>query len=295
MMQYTIENELFTVVIDSKGAELSSMRSKSSGTEYVWQADPSIWARHAPILFPFVGRLKDKTYTVGGTEYTITQHGFGRDLEFVCTAQTDTSIDFTLTPNDYTRPMYPFDFVLTVRYTLDGNTLKKEHITTNNGDTDMYYEVGGHDAYNVALEPEEKMADYYVDFGEGDAVYPLINDDTLMITKEKRTVPLQDGRLYLTSELFVLDALILDDVKTRSVSVKSDTSAHCIRMDFEDFPYLGIWSKYTGTDTNYVCIEPWSTLPDAAYLDHALENKVGVRCLKPGATETLAFSTTITE
>ena len=64
MMQYTIENELFTVVIDSKGAELSSMRSKASGTEYVWQADPSIWARHAPILFPFVGRLKDKTYTV---------------------------------------------------------------------------------------------------------------------------------------------------------------------------------------------------------------------------------------
>lgn len=294
-MQYTIQNEQFTVVIDSKGAELSSMKSKASGTEYVWQADPSIWARHAPVLFPFVGRLKNKKYTVSGTEYTITQHGFGRDLEFSCTEQTDTSIAFTLTPNDYTKPMYPFDFAFTVRYTLEGNTLKKEHITTNNGDADLYYEVGGHDAYNVAFEPDEKMADYYVDFGEGDAIHPLVNDDALMLTKEKRDVPLQNGRLYLTGELFALDALILDDLKTRSVSVKSNTSAHCIRMDFEDFPYLGIWSKYTGSDTNYVCIEPWSTLPDAAYLDYALENKIGVRCLNPGATETLTFSTTITE
>ena len=71
-MQYTIGNEQFTVIIDSKGAELSSMKSKAHGTEYVWQADPSIWARHAPILFPIVGRLKDKKYTVGGKEYTIT-------------------------------------------------------------------------------------------------------------------------------------------------------------------------------------------------------------------------------
>ncbi|MDO4174877.1 MAG: aldose 1-epimerase family protein [Eubacteriales bacterium] len=294
-MQYTIENERFVVTIDSKGAELSSMRAKVSGTEYVWQADPAIWGRHAPILFPIVGRLKDKTYRVGGEAYTITQHGFGRDLEFACTAQSEHSIDFTLTPNAYTKHMYPYDFALTVRYTLEQDTLKKEHITTNNGDTDMYYEVGGHDAYRVALEPGEVMADYYVDFGEGDAIHPLINDESLMITKEKRDVPLQDGKLYLTSDLFALDALILDDIKVRSVSVKSDKSAHCIRMDFADFPYLGIWSKYTGTDTNYVCIEPWSTLPDAAYLDHDLENKVGVRCLKPGETETLVFSTTITQ
>lgn len=292
-MQYTIKNEQFTVVLDSKGAELHSMKSVKSGIEYVWQADPSIWARHAPILFPIIGRLKDKTYTVDGKAYTITQHGFGRDLEFSCTEQTAHSISFTLMPDAYTKQMYPFDFMLTVRYTLDGSTLKKEHIITNNSDTDMYYEVGGHDAYNVALEPDETMADYYIDFGEGNAIHPLINDEALMITKEKRDIALKDGKLYLTSELFVLDALILDDIRTRSVCIKSDKSAHCIRMDFKDFPYLGIWSKYTGTDTNYVCIEPWSTLPDAAYLDHALENKVGVRCLKPGKSETLTFSTTI--
>ena len=97
-MTYTIENEKFSVSIDSKGAELCSMRSKKTGIEYVWQADPHVWARHAPVLFPIVGRLKDKTYTVGGKEYHITQHGFGRDLEFACTEQTDTTLAFTLMP-----------------------------------------------------------------------------------------------------------------------------------------------------------------------------------------------------
>ena len=294
-MTYTIENEKFSVTIDSKGAELSSMRSKQTGIEYVWQAEPSIWARHAPVLFPIIGRLKDKTYSVGGKSYQITQHGFGRDLEFACTEQTDTSIALTLTPNAYTKPMYPFDFAFTVRYTLEGNTLRKQHITTNRGDTDMYYVVGGHDAYNVALEPNETMEDYYVDFGSGDAIYPLINDDALMITKDKRTVPMEDGKLFLSSELFQLDALILDDWKNRTVSIRSKKSKHVISMEFADFPYLGIWSKYTGKDTNYVCIEPWSTLPDANYLDHALKNKIGVRKLAPNSSETLTFTTTIEE
>lgn len=294
-MTYTIENEKFSVSIDSKGAELCSMRSKKTGIEYVWQADPHVWARHAPVLFPIVGRLKDKLYTVGGKEYHITQHGFGRDLEFACTEQTDTTLAFTLTPNEYTKPMYPFDFAFTVRYVLEGNTLQKQHITANHGDTEMYYEVGGHDAYNVALEPDETMEDYYVDFGSGDAIYPLINDESLMITKDKRTVPLENGKLFLSSELFKLDALILDDCAQREVSIRSKKSNHVISMKFADFPYLGIWSKYTGSDTNYVCIEPWSTLPDANYLDHALENKVGVRKLTPKSSETLVFETTIEE
>ena len=116
-----------------------------------------------------------------------------------------------------------------------------------------------------------------------------------MITKDKRTVPLQDGKLFLSSGLFELDALILDDCVRREVSIRSKKSNHVISMKFTDFPYLGIWSKYTGSDTNYVCIEPWSTLPDANYLDHALENKVGVRKLAPKSSETLTFETTIEE
>ena len=77
-----LENERFRVEINEFGAELTRFTSKKDGTEYVWKGDPAAWKRHAPILFPIVGRLKDKTYTVDGRPYEITQHGFGRDLEW---------------------------------------------------------------------------------------------------------------------------------------------------------------------------------------------------------------------
>ena len=76
-----LENEGFRVEINPFGAELTSFRSKTTGTEYVWGGDPAAWKRHAPVLFPIVGRLKDKTYTVDGASFEITHHCFGRDLE----------------------------------------------------------------------------------------------------------------------------------------------------------------------------------------------------------------------
>ena len=292
-MKYTIHNAVLTAEIDSYGAELCSLRSNLTGTEYIWQADPEIWARHAPLLFPIIGRLKDKQYTVDGQTYDITQHGFARDSEFVCIEQNENSIALSLVISEQAERMYPFPIALTIRYTLDGNRLKKEHITTNKGAEPLYYEIGGHDAFNVALDAGETMQDYYVDFGDRAELYPFVNDENLMLTKDKRTVPLKDGRLYLDPEVFALDALIMDDISPRHLSIRSDKSAHTIRMDFEDFPYVALWTKYTGKATNYVCIEPWTTLPDCAYLDKALENKIGVRRLNAGETEIVTTLTTI--
>ncbi len=47
-----LENEDFRVEINPFGAELTSFRSKTTGTEYVWGSDPAAWKRHAPVLFP---------------------------------------------------------------------------------------------------------------------------------------------------------------------------------------------------------------------------------------------------
>ena len=58
---------------------------------------------------PDCGRLKDKTYTVDGKPYEITQHGFGRDLEWQAQKISGTCAEFTLTPSEYTKKMYPWD------------------------------------------------------------------------------------------------------------------------------------------------------------------------------------------
>lgn len=72
-----LENERFRVEINEFGAELTRFTSKKDGTEYIWKGDPAAWKRHAPILFPIVGRLKDKTYTVDGKPYEITRTASG--------------------------------------------------------------------------------------------------------------------------------------------------------------------------------------------------------------------------
>lgn len=290
-----LENELFRVEINPFGAELSSFRSKKTGTEYVWQADPAVWKRHAPILFPIVGRLKDKTYTVNGTSYEITQHGFGRDLEWQVGAAGENYAEFVLEANDFTKKMYPWDFVCTVRYTLTGATLKKEHIVFNRSDTDMYYEVGGHDAYTLCWLPDESIQDYFVAF-EGTAVlHPILTDENVMLSRKHGDLPLQDGRLPITRETFRNDAIISDDLPVRRATIGSTRNDRTVTMDFADFPYFAVWSAYKDFDVPYVCLEPWSTLPDGGYLNHAIENKVGVRVLNPRQEECLSFSTTITE
>ena len=55
-MIHTIENNYLRVSVDDHGAELCSIFDKVHNREVIWQADPAYWKRHAPVLFPNVGR-----------------------------------------------------------------------------------------------------------------------------------------------------------------------------------------------------------------------------------------------
>ena len=80
-MEFILENENLRVTVESHGAELVSVVNKQTGAEMLWQADPAVWARHAPVLFPYCGRLKDGAFTCKGVRYEGGQHGFARDME----------------------------------------------------------------------------------------------------------------------------------------------------------------------------------------------------------------------
>lgn len=71
---HTIRGGGLTATIKAHGAELCSLRS-DAGIEFVWQAGPA-WLRHAPLLFPIVGRLANDELRHRGKTYRITQHGF---------------------------------------------------------------------------------------------------------------------------------------------------------------------------------------------------------------------------
>ena len=63
-MYYTLENEQIRLTVDSLGAQPLSVIAKSTGEECLWQGDPAVWGRHAPILFLIPGNCR-RSYDCG--------------------------------------------------------------------------------------------------------------------------------------------------------------------------------------------------------------------------------------
>ena len=53
---FTLENEELLITVESHGAQLSRIYDKKADREILWSADPAVWNRHSPILFPFIGK-----------------------------------------------------------------------------------------------------------------------------------------------------------------------------------------------------------------------------------------------
>ena len=148
----TMENENLRVQISDHGAELSSIYDKAADREAVWIGDPAFWNRHAPVLFPFVGKVNGGFYTHKGVKYPIGQHGFARDNEFECIENTENKTVHRLVSTEETKKVYPFDFAFTVTQELSGRTLTITWKVENTGDDDMYFSVGGHPAFKKMQE-----------------------------------------------------------------------------------------------------------------------------------------------
>jgi len=290
-MIVTLKNERLTVQIEDKGAQLCSVKN-TAGTEYIWQADPAIWGRHAPLLFPVLGRLKDGQYTLGGKPYTISMHGFARDSQFAVAEQNETSVSFRLTHSEETLACWPFPFVLTVTYVLEDNRLKKTCRVENPGQDTMYFELGGHDGFVAPLEAGEVMDDYAILLPGVDTLHPYGMDPSGMLTPKERAIPLDAGRIPLKPATYDLDTIIVDELPQRRAILADKAGRARVTLDFPDFPYLGLWTPAKPFDTNYICIEPWSTLPDGHFMGRGIEDKTGIRTLAPGGQTELTYTTT---
>ena len=122
-MQATIHNEFLTLTVDTHGAEAVSLKN-AAGEEMLWQADPAIWKRHAPILFPWTGKLTGGTFTANGKTYKGGQHGFARDMEHTLLRAEGDTIQLELRTDDAIKAeRFPFDFVLTSTFRLEGKTV----------------------------------------------------------------------------------------------------------------------------------------------------------------------------
>ena len=294
-MIYTLENEQCRVGINRLAAELSSfVRTDltAGDLEYIWPADPAYWGRHAPVLFPIVGRLPDDSYQHQGRPYELSQHGFARDREFRLLHQSEFELTLELRDDAASRTQYPFEFALRISYRLAGTTLtvgwEVENPTAAPGE--LLFSIGAHPAFRCPLLPGETFEDYEFEFD-----HPVTLDRHLLESGlfSGRTAPLlrQESVLPLRYDLFADDALVFKHFDFTHLTLRSRRSGRSVRVRFDGFPYLGLWTK--GPGAGFVCIEPWQGLASATTGSRELADKEGILSLEPGQQFLTSYSITV--
>lgn len=277
----TIKNELLQVEIDETGAQLTSIRSVESGMEYMWQGDTRYWTKHAPNLFPFVGRLYNKQYTYHGKTYPMTSHGFLQQSVLTPVDQTASAVTLELHESEETLAIWPFRFTLSMRYELSGDQLIMTTTVHNDSTDTLYYGLGGHPGFNVPLEQGLSFTDYVLEFPETFDARQVQFDSGVLDSGERTPYELRDGKILpLEHELFGFDAIVFEDAP-RAVTLRSDKGTHGVTVSYPQMGYVGFWHK-PQTDAPYVCIEPWVVLPGRSETIEDLETMPGMTAVEPG-------------
>lgn len=281
----SIANKFLTVRINEQGAELSSIEG-ADGFEYLWQADPAVWARHAPVLFPIVGKLRNGCYELNGKNYELSPHGFARDISFELITESKTLLVFQLSPTDQTLKSYPFKFALNIIYQLNGNSLEIGYEVQNNGTDVMPFSIGAHPGFTLPGPIDE----CFLEFEKAETLSTRLLGPAGLISEETAPVLENASRLPLSQTLFDRDALIFMDAKSEKITLGAKNSARQLIVEFPGFPQLGIWSK---PGAPFVCIEPWYGYADTEQPYGDIMNKPGVLQLPAGETFTCTHRVSI--
>jgi galactose mutarotase-like enzyme len=313
----TLKNQILTVKINHKGAELVSLFHEDTQTEYIWSADATFWGKFSPVLFPIVGALKDNLFRFEGQEYHLSRHGFAREREFTMENMDDESVTFLLTHDEESLKVYPFFFEFRLRYELHENQLSVTYSVKNTGNKSsqsaetlsdfaslfyggesdsyiensekMYFSVGGHPAFAVPLSADTNYEDYYLEFNKTEDFQRWGLVEGGLIADHSTDFLLNTNRLALTKGLFYDDAIVFKNLESTEVILKCDKvptqsddsqtkdKIPQLKFNFNGFPYLGIWAA---KNANFVCIEPWCGIADSENHNQELTEKEGIIALE---------------
>ena len=288
---HTIKNDFISVGIKSTGAELCSMKSNTKGTEYIWQANPDVWASHAPNLFPVIGLLKEGVYFYAGKKYEMPKHGFVRHNENLqVTKKAEDCITFELKYSEESLEIYPFRFVFEITFSLLEKTLTVSHKVRNYDDKALYFSLGGHPAFNAPLYEGEVYEDYYLQFDQSMNLETHLLNEEKLVSDRTSVVTENDDKIHLHKSLFDNDALIFKDIASKEVSLRSEKSGTILTVNYDDFKNLGIWAKPAAP---YACIEPWLGIADVEGTNQDLKTKEGIIKLMPSKEFDASYSITI--
>ncbi|MFI3229086.1 MAG: hypothetical protein R3Y23_02845 [Bacillota bacterium] len=290
MAIFVLENDRLKLSVNSVGCCLDGIVDKNTGEQLMWQGDNECFPEHDLCLFPFVARLNNGSFTHKGRSYNLPIHGINPYEDFKLVRITADSVTLGLTHTQETLKMYPFVWKFFATFALKDNEVNVIYHIENSNDEPMYFGIGGHPAFYVDSQPTAEGCEIEgntVDFGEEASLTRITCDEQgFYPTGESyygimRTLP-------LNKSLFNQDAIILRNA-TGSVTLIRNSGAKIKVSSKSDF--MAMWTNKT--QGNYICFEPWWSLPDYVGAPTELKDKKTIKSLPAGGSDDYSYSITI--
>jgi aldose 1-epimerase len=244
-----------------------------------------------PLMFPFAGRIRGTSFRFEGRQYALEAgdglgnaiHGFviNRPWRVIHQAENRVTGQFHASLDDASLlKHWPADFRITADYQLAGNSLVSEFLVENPDARPLPFGFGTHPYFRVPLGGSSGA--------ECRVTVPVENQWELegLLPTGRKTSP------AITAELsrgMLVGAMKLDSVFSGlkfdnhhcTARVHDPHSRHSMTMTFDD--QFTACVVYNPPHREAVCIEPYTTIPDAFTLrDKKIDP--GLRILPPGGT-----------
>ncbi len=289
-MQAIIQNDYLTLTVDTHGAEAVSLKN-ATGQEMLWKGDKAVWGRHAPILFPWTGKLPGGSFTHEGVRYEGGQHGFARDMEHTLLFAEGDTIRLELRSSKETKARFPFDFSLISTFRLDGKTLHHTLTVKNIGKEDLRFGIGYHPAFAIPFDAGHDTEDYEFRFDQEESPVVLDARPNGLLSGKNYYQWKNADRIQLTDDLFANDSFCMAGLRSSNLGIYEKDTGRNISCRIEGYPYTLIWSALS-EKIHFVCIEPWRSLTGAENDPQEWNERAAAACLAPGEEYSTTLSTT---
>ena len=290
-MEYIIENEYLKVTVTTWGAQVKSVVRKCDGVEHMWQADKSHWGYHAPILFPYCGKVKDGMIEARGQHFeNLPQHGFARIGDHTLLQHTKNTVVLELRDSEATMAMWPYAFRLITTYTLDADTVHHTLTVLNADDEPICFGIGYHPGFAIPFDDAHTATDYEFRFDTPQSPLCLNCQPSGLYQGNSYYLGYNTDTIPIDENLFSNDSHCMVGLSAKTLGVYEKGTGRGVVCDISAFPYTLIWSK-PGMP-RFVCIEPWHSIPSAESGDHKWEHKPAAATIEPGESWSTTLSMT---
>lgn len=285
-----LKNDNLTIEVSALGAELQSIKD-TNNHEYLWQGDSRYWGRRSPILFPIVCGLWKGTYRAEGQSFEMGRHGFARDTEFQLIKKNNDKVTYALTDSEDSLRRYPYRFILSVTYRLEGNTIHVIWHVHNTDNKEIHFQIGAHPAFYVPGLKEGDDLYGHMKFDNEGPIERIYGNTEGCVVSDRYPLPTEKGVWTFNEESFKDDAVIIDQCQVHSVALLNDDNQPVVTVNFKA-PCVGLWSPY-GKNAPFVCIEPWYGIHDHVGYTGKFKDKYLMNHLQPGASMLTEYTITI--